>query len=73
MGHFIGQLETTTAAQRPPPFFIQATAINHESFFDWTIGNYGREAAVFLNWATGINNGSLYWTTGNNYWKQCNK
>ena len=62
MGHFfIGQLETTMAAQRPP-IFIQATAINHGS-----IGNYGRGAAVFLNWATGINKRV---TILDNCWKQ---
>ena len=61
MGHYIGQLETTTAAQRPPSFFIQATATNHGSFL-----NYGREAAAFLNWATASINLSLYWTTWNN-------
>ena len=62
MGHFIGQLEITRAAQRPPSFFIQATATNHGSFL-----NYGREAAAFFNWATVSINLSLYWTTGNNY------
>ena len=61
MGHFIGQLETTRAAQRPPSFFIQATATNHGSFL-----NYGREAAAFLNWASASINLSPYWTTWNN-------
>ena len=61
----MGQLETTTAAQRPPSF-IQTNARNKGSFLDWTIGNYGREAAVFLNWATGINK----WVTLLDNWKK---
>ena len=71
MGHYIGQLETTTAAQRPSSF-IQATAINNNgSFLDnweqlrprsgrlffWTIGNYGRAAAAFLK----LSNFNYYW------------
>ena len=36
MGHYIGQLGTTTAAQRPPSF-IQTNAINNGSLLDWTI------------------------------------
>jgi hypothetical protein len=42
--------------------------------FFLTIGNnYGREAAAFLNWATGINNqimGGHYWATGINYGRE---
>ena len=66
MGQFIGQLGTTTAAQRPPSF-IQTNAISYGSFLDWTIGNYGREVAAFGNsfWATDIT--CNYWTTKNNY------
>ena len=50
-------LRTNTVAKRP-------------SFY-WTIGNYGREAAGFLNWATGINK----WVTfllasGNSYGRE---
>ena len=43
-------LRTTTVAKLPP--------------FYWTIGNYGRKAAAFLNWATGINKWVTFLASG---------
>jgi hypothetical protein len=73
MGLFSTIGKKPRAAERPPSGIGQQLGTTKAAaFLKATIGNnnYGREAAAFLNWATGIKNGSLLLGTGNKHGRE---